>query len=75
MYEIPKLVTDKMKKKDLCCMYMYERIQNMNEREEIVAHGKLLELVLTSSSSFSPHTTSQNQLLLTKDGLVEINSI
>lgn len=57
-------------------MFMYERIQNMNEREEIVAHGKLLELVLTSSSSLSRnHTTSQNQLYLTKDGLVEINSI
>lgn len=48
-----------------------------NKKPQIVtvAHEKLLVLVLTSSSSFSQHTTSQIQLYLTKDGFVEINSI
>lgn len=63
---------------------MYERMQTMNEQKKKynkkpqivkVAHEKLLVLVLTSSSSFSQHTTSQIQLYLTKDGFVEINSI
>lgn len=63
---------------------MYERMQTMNEQKKkynkkpqivTVAHEKLLVLVLTSSSSFSQHTTSQIQLYLTKDGFVEINSI
>lgn len=65
---------------------MYERMQTMNEpppkkiqqkKTQIVtvAHEKLLVLVLTSSFSFSQHTTSQIQLYLTKDGFVEINSI
>lgn len=63
---------------------MYERMQTMNEQKKkynkkpqivTVANEKLLVLVLTSSSSFSQHTTSQIQLYLTKDGFVEINSI
>lgn len=63
---------------------MYERMQTMNEQKKkynkktqivAVAHEKLFVLVLTSSSSFSQHTTSQIQLYLTKDGFVEINSI
>lgn len=59
---------------------MFESMQNMNEQEKnfryyVVSNKKLFVLVLTSSSPFLLHTTSQIQLQLTKDGFVEINSI